>query len=121
MKQAGLEHYAAIFDQAVALNAKSLIVLMVLPFAGFAATVFYPSHRPFVTHVVFSLHFYSFLLLLLSASLTVVEIDQLSGGSGLKSADFDHILVHSRSSGVRGLPLHGDSNRLWGTGAFPRF
>jgi hypothetical protein len=92
VKQAGLEHYAAIFDQAVALNAKSLIVLMVLPFAGFAATVFYPSHRPFVTHVVFSLHFYSFLLILLSASLMAVGIDQLSGGSGLKSEDFDHTL-----------------------------
>ncbi len=92
IKQATLEYYAPIFDQAVALNAKSLVVLMVLPFAGFAATVFYPSHRPFVTHVVFSLHFYSFLLLLLCVSLAIVEIDQQAGGSGLKSQDFDHVL-----------------------------
>ena len=54
--------------------------------------LFYRSRRPFVSHVVFSLHFYAFLLLLLSISLTVVGIDLLFGGAGLDSQAFDHVL-----------------------------
>jgi hypothetical protein len=59
-QQTTLGLYAPVFNQAVAVNAKSLIVLMVLPFALLPATVFYRSRRPFVAHIVFSLHFYSF-------------------------------------------------------------
>jgi hypothetical protein len=55
-----LELYAPVFDQAVALNAKSLIVLMVLPFAAIPPVVFFRRRRPFVVHLVFSLHFYAF-------------------------------------------------------------
>jgi hypothetical protein len=83
--------YAPVFDQAVALNAKSLIVVMVLPFALLPAVLFYRS-RPFVAHVVFSLHFYAFLLLLLCISLAVVGVDRLLGGHGLESERFDHVL-----------------------------
>lgn len=85
-----VELYAPVFNQVVAVNAKSLIVLMVLPFALLPAMVFYRSHRPFVAHIVFSLHFYTFLLLLLCVSLTVVGIDLLFGGRGLASESLDH-------------------------------
>jgi hypothetical protein len=84
--------HAPVFDQAVALNAKSLIVLMVLPFALLPAMLFYRSRRPFVAHVVFSLHFYAFLLLLMCVSLAVVGVDRLFGGRGLDSTTFDHAL-----------------------------
>src|SRR6266404_1066213 len=77
--------YAPVFNQAVALNAKSLIVVMVLPFAMLPAIVFYRSRRPFVAHVVFALHFYTFLLLLFCVSLMVVGVDLLFGGRGLES------------------------------------
>jgi hypothetical protein len=87
-----LDLYAPVFNQAVALNAKSLIVLMVLPFALLPAMVFYRSRRPFVAHIVFSLHFYAFLLLLLCVALTVAGVDLLFGGRGLESVRFDHAL-----------------------------
>ena len=91
-KQTILDLYAPVFDQAVEVNAKSLIVVMVLPFALLAGVVFYRSRRPFVAHIVFSLHFYSFLLLLLCLSLAVVGVVQLFGGPGLESVNFDHAL-----------------------------
>jgi len=52
---------APVFNQAVAYNGKSLIVLMVLPFALLPAILFRGSGRTFVAHIVFSLHFYAFL------------------------------------------------------------
>jgi len=64
-----LELYAPIFDQAVVINAKSLIVLMTVPFAVLLPVIFYCAHRPLMVHVVFSLHHYTFLLLLFCASL----------------------------------------------------
>lgn len=48
--------YAPIFDQAVILNAKSLIILMVVPFAMLLPLVFLRSRLPFMGHVVFALH-----------------------------------------------------------------
>jgi hypothetical protein len=91
-RQATLETYAPVFDQAVELNAKSLIVAMVLPFALLPALVFYRSRKPFAAHVVFSLHFYAFLMLLLCVSLAITGVVVLSGGQGLASAGFDHAL-----------------------------
>jgi hypothetical protein len=70
-----LDLYSPIFDRAVELNAKSLIILMVLPFGIFLPLVFYRKGIPFVGHIVFSLHFYTFLLLLFCVALTVVGGD----------------------------------------------
>jgi hypothetical protein len=39
--------------------------------------MFYRTRQPFVAHVVFSLHFYAFWLLLFCASLAVVAVDVL--------------------------------------------
>ena len=92
MRQTTIGAYAPVFNQAVALNAKSLVVMMVPPFALLPALVFWRSRRPFVGHVVFSLHLYSFLLLLFCVALAVVGGSLFFGGPGLESETFDHVL-----------------------------
>jgi hypothetical protein len=87
-----LELYAPVFDQAVALHAKSLIILMVLPLAALLPLVFRGNDKPFVTHVAFSLHFYAFLLLLFCLALIFVGADQWLGGEGLASDRIDQVL-----------------------------
>jgi hypothetical protein len=51
-----LQQYEAVFDRAVVLNAKSFILLMTVPFALLLPLAFLRDRRPFMTHVVFSLH-----------------------------------------------------------------
>ena len=53
--------------------------------------LFYWTRRPFVAHIVFSLHLYTFLLLF-CVSLAIAAIDVLFGGAGLNSAAMDNIL-----------------------------
>jgi hypothetical protein len=84
-----LETYSPVFDQAVALNAKSL---MALPFGVLLPMVFRRTRIPFVGHIVFSLHFYTLLLLLFCVALAVVGASLLTGGAGLNSEAFDHLL-----------------------------
>jgi Protein of unknown function (DUF3667) len=88
-----LDRYAPLFDQAVVLNSKSLVILMVVPFALLLPIVFLRSRRPFATHVVFSLHLYAFLLLLFCVALAVAAVDVLLGGAGLDSARMDNVLT----------------------------
>ena len=90
--QTTVDFYAPIFNQAVILNAKSLIILMVVPFSLLLPMLFYRARRPFVAHIVFSLHLYTFLLLLFCVSLAIAAIDMLFGGAGLNSATMDNIL-----------------------------
>ena len=78
--------------RAVVLNAKSLIILMAVPFALLLPFVLFQSQRLFATHVVFSLHLYTFLLLLFCLSLLIAMTDVLLGGVGLKSAWMDNVL-----------------------------
>ena len=87
-----LDRYAPVFDEAVGVNAKSLIILMVLAFALVPPLVFYRSHRSFGTHLVFSLHLYSFLLLLFCVALAIAGINVWFGGAGLASPRMDHAL-----------------------------
>jgi len=87
-----LDLYTPIFNQAVVLNAKSLIILMVVPLALLLPILFYRSRQPFVAHVVFALHVSAFLLLLFSVLLAVAAVDVLFGGTGLNSARTDHLL-----------------------------
>jgi len=88
-----LDLYAPVFDQAAVLNAKSLIVLMALPFALLLPAVYPRNRLPFVAHVVFSLHVYAFLLLLFCASLALAGLETLSGGAGLSSSWMDFVLT----------------------------
>jgi hypothetical protein len=88
-----LAAYTPVFDAAVARNAQSFVALMVLPFALAPALVFRRTHRPFVAHVAFSLHFHAFMLLLLSVSLAVPAFDLAMGGRGLESQVLDNTLA----------------------------
>jgi hypothetical protein len=88
-----LAAYAPVFDKAVADHAKSLVALMVPPFAIVAALVYRRSGRPFVAHAAFSLHFHAFMLLLLSVALLVPTIDVWFGGAGLRSRLLDNGLA----------------------------
>lgn len=87
-----LDAYAPMFDRAAVLNAKSLILLMVLPLALLLPAVFLRHRRPFVAHVVFSLHFYAFLLLLFSLSLVLIWLEERLGGAGMSSALMDTVM-----------------------------
>ena len=76
-----LEIYSPAFDQAVSLNAKSLIILMAVPFGLLLPIVFRRTRIPFVGHIVFSLHFYTLLLLLFCVMLSFVGASLLTGGA----------------------------------------
>jgi len=91
-KQTTLALYAPVFNQAVVLNAKSLIILMALPFALLLPIRYFRSRRPFVAPLVFSLHLYAFLLLLFSVASVAAVVDVWFGGAGLNSARMDNIL-----------------------------
>ncbi len=90
--QTTIERYAPAFNQAIVLNAKTLIILMVLPFSLLLTLTFYRARRPFATHMTFALHFYAFLLLVFCVSLSVSALDVTFGGAGLQSARLDNIL-----------------------------
>jgi hypothetical protein len=85
-----LELYTPVFNQAVEVNAKAWIILMVVPLTLLLPAMFRRKRIPFVGHIVFSLHFYSFLLLLFCVALLVVGGNSLAGGPGLGSEAFDH-------------------------------
>ncbi|MCC8363230.1 DUF3667 domain-containing protein [Lysobacter sp. A6] len=88
-----MEAFAPKFDKAVAEHAKSLVALMVLPFALVAALVYRGARRPFVAHVAYSLHFHAFMLLSLCVLLGVLAVDVWFGGAGLASRVFDNALA----------------------------
>ena len=84
--------YEPIFDRSVVLNAKSLVLLMTLPFALVLPLVFLRERRPFMTHVVFSLHLYTFLLLLFCVALAAAKASALLGFGGLAVPLVDDVL-----------------------------
>ncbi len=87
-----VEQYEVIFDRAVVLNAKSLILFMTLPFALILPLCFLRERRPFMTHVAFSLHLYTFLLLLFCAVLLAAKVSALLGFGGLDTPNVDNVL-----------------------------
>lgn len=90
--QLTLAQFAPVFDTAVVLYAKSLIILMAVGLAPILAIVFWRSHRPIGAHIVFALHLYAFVLLLFCLSLGISELDLLGGGAGLASPNVDTVL-----------------------------
>lgn len=90
--QLSLAQYAPVFDRAIVLNAKSLIGLMAIPFALFLPLVFVRQPRPFMTHAVFSLHFYTFLLLLFCVAMLAAKLSSLLGFGGIESLVVDNVL-----------------------------
>src|SRR4051794_11475999 len=83
---------APAFDSAAVLNAKALIVLMALAFAPFLPVLYPGARRAFGAHVVFSIHLYVFILLLMCFSMLLAEAELLLGGGGLASEPVDMIL-----------------------------
>jgi hypothetical protein len=90
--QRSLEDYAPVFDRAVMPRAKALILLMVFPFTAALALLFRRECPTLVTHVVFAVHQYSFLLVAFSAALVFAWFDVLAGGAGLESPQVDTLL-----------------------------
>ena len=81
--------FAARFDRAIALHARSLILLMALAFAVLPAIAYGRSRRPFAAHVVFSLHLYAFMLLLFSVATAIPAMGLLAGGTRSNSQVLD--------------------------------
>src|ERR1043165_8278518 len=80
-EHAKLATYTPVFDHAVDVNAKSLVILLVLPFTLLLIPLFAGSHRPFVTHLVFALHLLAFLLLCSCILLLFTKLQTVFGGS----------------------------------------
>ena len=87
-----LAAFARTFDSAALLNAKALIILMALAFAPFLPLLYPGARRAFGAHVIFALHLYAFILLLLCFSMLLAEVDLLLGGGGLASEPVDMAL-----------------------------
>ncbi len=111
---ASLDVYAAAFDSAVVVHAKSLIILMAVPFALLLPLVFARARRPFMTHVVFALHFYAFLLLLFCFALVAARASAWLGFGGLQTPAVDLVLsVFNLAAG--GLYLYLAIGPVYGT------
>ena len=78
------------FDRAVVVNAKALVILMVLPFAGLLALLFLGQRQRFMAHLAFSLHLYAFLMLLFSLAVLFAKAVSALGGPGIESAGMDN-------------------------------
>ena len=87
------EQFEPAFDHAVALHAKSLILLMSLPFTLLLPLTFLREHRPFVSHLVFSLHLYTFLLLVFCAALLAAKLSAWAGLGDLDTPAVDNVLT----------------------------
>lgn len=88
-----LDAYEIEFNRAVAFYAKSLVIVMTIPFAALLQPLFFRSRRPFAVQMVFALHFYSFMLFLYCSALAISAIDLWRGGAGLESQRLDTILT----------------------------
>jgi hypothetical protein len=69
-----LSAYSLEFDHAQNLHAKSLILLMVPPFAIECALLFWDRRKGAAAHLVFALHFFAFLMLFLTVLFPVLAI-----------------------------------------------
>lgn len=87
-----LAEFAPLFDRSVILHAKSLIVLMTLPCALLLPLIFLREKRPFMVHVTFALHLYTFLLMLFSVALLAATVSSALGLGGLDTPRVDNVL-----------------------------
>lgn len=119
-----LEQYEPVFDRAVVLNAKSLILLMTIPFASILPLAFFRACRPFMTHVAFSLHLYTFLLLVFCVALLLARFSELVGFGGLDVPRVDNVLSIANLAAGAGYiylasgPVYGASGKLRAAKAF---
>lgn len=90
--QTTLDVYAPRFDAALALHARSLILVMAVAFGLLVAAVFRRGQRPFAAHAAFSLHLYAFMLLLFSIANTIPAAGVPFGAARSPSQLLDAIL-----------------------------
>ncbi len=113
-----LEQYEPVFDRAVVLNAKSLILLMTIPFALVLPLAFFRERRPFMTHLAFSLHLYTFLLLLFCVALFLARFSELLEFGGLDVPRVDNVLSIANLAACTAYvylasgPVYGASGKL---------
>ena len=69
-----VEAYATVFDPAAVTLAKSLVILIVPVFSLAVMTVYWPHRRHYAAHLVFSLHFAAFWLLLVCVTLALTNV-----------------------------------------------
>ncbi len=96
------------------LNAKALIILMALAFAPLLPLFFHRARRAFGAHVIFALHLYTFILLLMCVALLVAWTEALAGGGGLASPMVDKALSLFNIAAVA-LYLYLASGAFYGT------
>ena len=118
-RHATMEAYAPHFDGAVALHARSLVLVMAVAFTPLVALVFRRSSRPFAVHAAFSLHLYGFLLLLLCAGTAVPSASMLLGGVRSTSNRLDTILSLALV-GACGIYLFAAIRTVYGWRGYPR-
>jgi hypothetical protein len=87
-----LDVYAPRFDAAIALHARSLILLMAAAFTPLPALVFRRSRLPFAAHAVFSLHLYAFMLLLFTIATAIPAAGMPFGVARSTSQPLDVVL-----------------------------
>jgi hypothetical protein len=87
-----IEAYSPVFDRAALLNAKTLIILMALVFAPLPALLYRRACRTAGAHMIFALHLYAFILILLSVSVLLAQLEMVLGGEGLRSGIVDTVL-----------------------------
>jgi hypothetical protein len=88
-----LAAYAPVFDSAITLHARSLIIVMALSFAVLPWLLFHRRHKPFAAHAVFSLHLYAFLLLLLCVADVVPALNARFSGREAAWQLVDNVLA----------------------------
>jgi hypothetical protein len=93
-----VEAFQPVFDKAVAANAKTLLVLMVPPMGLLLPLIFFRVKKPLALHIIFSLHFYSFLLVLIGLPLIMVVLapvvgSDLVGSSMMLPPSMDTVLT----------------------------
>lgn len=90
------KEYQVRFDTTIENQSKTLVVLMIPMFALLLQVLYWRAGRYFVEHLVFSIHFFSCFLLLLSADLLfMTAIAGLSGLFNAHPAIFDNDLLSS--------------------------
>jgi hypothetical protein len=118
-KHMSLQAYTPLFDHVVAVNARSLIFLMAVPFALLLVLMFLRNSRPFAAHIVFTLHFYAFQLMLLSMLLLALGVQARIGGSERLSAAMDTALF-AIQLGASAIYLYVAAGKVYGVSGLRR-
>lgn len=123
MAERGLsaDSYAAVFDSAATVHAKSLIIVMVPMFAIVLAAVQIRRRRPFVQHLLFALHLYAVVLLLSIAQRYLLQWPLRSwshlSGVRLRDATADTVIMLSMLGAI-GVYLLLALRRAYGEGRY---